>query len=240
MEQVEQKVKERPILFQTPMVQAILEGRKTVTRRVIKDKYITEMLSLIEDDGIMDEGKEKIKLIYSEWADDDSDEVHKPEWLACDDGGDCVYPIGQGYGREGDVLWVRETWYQAFTSDERQNGYVFKADFPDAKPSWKWKPSIFMPYSACRLKLKIESITVERLQDITEEDAIREGVEELLQSRMQLTENGRAFRNYLTPRQMFNDPMTARESFRTLFESINGTESWSRNDWVWRIQFSKL
>lgn len=177
-------VKERPILFSTPMVRAILDGRKTQTRRVVKGVH----RSLLEG--------------------------FSPEYVA-DDGN---YPP---YGQVGNVLWVRETWSTS------ARGWIYKADNPNALDNalaLRWKPSIFMPKKACRLRLLIKSIRIERLQKITEEDALAEGV-------YQRAEEVNGGVCYLE---------TARYAFRTLWDSINGKGSWDNNPWVWVIEFERL
>jgi hypothetical protein len=90
----------------------------------------------------------------------------------------------------------------------------------------KWQPSIFLPYEACRLKLRIKSITVERLHDITLSDVLKEGVEV------------RQFALYGADEEGRNK--VGRIHFGLLWESINGKESWDSNPWVWRIEFEKL
>jgi hypothetical protein len=227
MEQaIEIKVKERPILFSTPMVQAILEGRKTVTRRVVTD--MLELLSLLVDDS------EPLNLVYSEWIDYEDDEVMKPEWLAYsgDNTEECT-PLGQGYGQVGDMLWVRETFSKIhYEGVDEKPTYIYKADNNNPVKGI-WKPSIFMPREACRIKLQIVSVSVERLHDITDEDAVLEGVVK------DCDYGTTGYRNYLKPEETVSD-ISARESFETLWTSINGRESWESNPWVWRIEFKKL
>lgn len=236
------QVKERPILFSTPMVKAIIEGRKTVTRRVITDKSAIDTLDLIAEKG-------PIKLIYNDWCEEDPDEgdgIHGPEWLAYDEDRDWVYPLGQGYGKEGDILWVRETFYAygywclldgkwKFNDATLQYGEYRYMDNPPNEINesrndgigWDKRPSIFMPRAACRLKLLIQSKQVERLHDITEEDAIREGVKFD-------DDSGFWFAGDVAMAQ------TAKDCFRLLWTAINGIDSWSDNPWVWRIEFKKL
>lgn len=139
----------KPILFNTEMVQAILEGRKTVTRRVLKlPSYIEQ-----NENGL-----------YTLFAD-----------------GDCCYEnqsmeevkdyIKPPYAA-GDILYVRETWHVC------KGKYIYRAGFNkglDALPLVKWKPSIHMPKAAARIFLKVTNVRVERLQDITEEQAKAEG-----------------------------------------------------------------
>ena len=151
-------MKEHPILFSTPMVRAILEGRKTQTRRVIQPQ--PEIIIRPIDDKCNE-------VIWS-----DAKRV-----LSIGGGGDvfgaCVRELSP-YGYRGDRLWVRETWLQDGEI------YLYKADFGKGilSDSWNghWKPSIHMPRKASRLMLEIVNIRAERLQDISEEDARAEGV----------------------------------------------------------------
>ena len=152
-------MKEHPILFSTPMVRAILEGRKTQTRRVMSyqpdEEYTTvygpEMYTqtLIDRNGEEQPGPEVFGVYGYDWS------------LKCP------------YGQPGDRLWVRETWLQD------GDIYLYKADFGKGilSDSWNghWKPSIHMPRKASRLTLEIVNIRAERLQDISEEDARAEG-----------------------------------------------------------------
>ena len=177
----------RPILFSTPMVQAILDGRKTQTRRVIKPQPLDV-------------------VTYADQR------VWYPEVIKC------PYEVG-------DVLWVRET----FTNSEEYPFIFYKADADDV--SIKWKPSIFMPKSACRLFLQVKSVRVERLQDITEEDAIAEGIERIKKDGML------SFRSYAVKHDACVYPYV---SFQTLWHKINGPTSWVKNPWVWVIEFEKI
>jgi hypothetical protein len=149
--------KQRPILFSTAMVQAILAGRKTQTRRVVKPQPesvnvetpipIDRFLKKLKD--MTDKGLEHIKSGTSGLA-----------FPKCP------------YGQPGDVLWVRETWQPSAIG-----AYVhFKADCIDTDPGKGWKPSIHMPKDACRLFLRITNVRVERLQEISRKDAAAEGV----------------------------------------------------------------
>jgi hypothetical protein len=215
-------MKERPILFSTAMVQAILAGRKTVTRRVVKVNIRQEC-----------EGNEPycFSVFDKNWNQYcDSDEM--PLTLA-------DITNFHKYGKPGDALWVRETWAKYVTSDCAggvTTRYRYKADLKDE--CYQWKPSIHMPRAACRLRLKIVSIRVERLHDITEEDAVREGINPVRSfdsgagiSRRQLYEN------YLPHGYTEVLPI---DSFKSLWISINGHESWDQNPWVWRIEFEKI
>ncbi len=150
-------MKERPILFSTPMVQAILDGRKTMTRRVIDFKKIAKKA-----------GCSKGTLAYSNTFN---------SWAVVDGNGSAdMCLVNCPYGQPGDRLWVRETF--AVSS----SGSIYRADTmldscTKGDISWKWKPSIFMPRWASRITLEITNVRVERLQDTSEDDARAEGVE---------------------------------------------------------------
>jgi hypothetical protein len=128
---------------------------------------------------------------------------------------------------ESEMMWVRETWAKA------PIGYVYKADYLEGvRPESveKWQPSIFMPKEACRLKLRIKNIRVERLQDISDEDAIAEGIEQT-----HLIKNIRFYRDYINGGADY--PV---ESFKSLWILINGRESWDNNPLVWVIKFEEV
>jgi hypothetical protein len=138
-------MKERPILFNGDMVKAILDGRKTQTRRPIKDLP-------------------ECTIIDAKRAEIDRD-PHMAEWL--------LKTLKCPFGQPGDRLWVRETWAH---HEGAVGGIIFKARCPEnlAKAK-KWHPSIHMPRWASRITLENDEIRVERVQDITEEDAKAEG-----------------------------------------------------------------
>ena len=145
--------KTKPILFSTEMVNAILDGRKSMTRRVIKDKDITNNFD-IDVDG-------------SAYA------YINPET------GDSYPPTAIAKYQVGDILWVRETW-----SKDENGEYVYRTNYGTTEddsfpPSmFKWKSSIHMPREAARIFLRVKNVRVERVQDITEEDAKNEGVKD--------------------------------------------------------------
>lgn len=213
--------KERPILFSGPMVRAILEGRKTQTRRVISPQPVYYP-------------KEK----YLEWTDKRGLKSGCPLkdahwWLSCP------------YGKAGDSLWVRETW----ANTGRQTFYpegggsfeagteficaVYRATATEANLSHNptWKPSIHMPRWASRITLEITQVRVERLQDISESDAEAEGV---------------AVSHYYCDEGTAQDPTPAHRcdpvgKFRELWESINSKPGrrWEDNPWVWALTFKR-
>lgn len=201
--------KERPILFSTPMVQAILSGRKTQTRRRVKKNEPIEWL----------------------------DEIgFTPEFVA--DPGNFFCP----YGKPGDLLWVRETWLELDRSHIITSPYVYKAntdavaeearkDYIKAGYPYQWRPSIYMPKAAARIWLEITEISVERLQDISEEDAIAEGIKTTW---INDDSSCNKFKNYINNGK---GSLSPKDSFRSLWESINGAESWDLNPWLWVVKF---
>jgi hypothetical protein len=158
---------EKPILFSGPMIRAILEGRKTQTRRVVKPQppegykiYGPEVYEPAVSDkyGNLVPGKP----VYGIYNSDD-------------------WGVKCPYGRPGDQLWVRETfrWFDALIESDMDgvySGWMYKANIPDAE-EFTWKPSIHMPRHASRIHLEIIDIHLERLQYITDQDCEAEGVE---------------------------------------------------------------
>lgn len=211
-------VKQRPILFSTPMVQAILEGRKTQTRRVIKN--ISEEATFF---GI-EENPELVSIDIEQ----EEPEIHNGTFALFEENSS-KFP----YGNIGDILWVRETWNnynENFYGFPDKEIYLYKANGTDR--TCTWKPSIFMPKDACRIFLEIENIKVERLQEISEEDARAEGIEREW--------DGIAtwYKDYLKPNEMIK--RYAKESFESLWKFINGKQSWEENQWIWVIEFKKI
>jgi hypothetical protein len=194
---------ERPILFQTDMVKAILEGRKTQTRRAIKDQPT---------------GDESINLrdVF----------LHNPEYF---------YKICK-YGKPGDLLWVRET----MIYNKNSESYWPKAEgyFNSDSSYEKTVPSIHMPKSAARRWLMIEDIRVERVQEITEQDAKAEGVIYWIETRLKSQPIRYKVYDNTDPEAFYTS--CPKHSFETLWISINGEESWNTNPWVWVIQFRVL
>lgn len=192
---------ERPILFSAPMVRAILAGTKTQTRRVIKPQPPSNCVRPMAYEGTW-------TWEYMRHG------VHL--------GPDCPY------GKPGDTLWVRETWglmglggVAARPTPLFKPGLVFAAD--STERPLRWRSSIHMPRWASRISLRVTSVRVERVQDISEEDAIAEGVE-----------------GY-DPEACWNaGTRSARMVFRDLWVSINGAESWEANPWVWVVGFERV
>jgi hypothetical protein len=140
-----------------------------------------------------------------------------------------------GYALPGDLLIGRECWAESVPGCEFQGGFAYRADHNDKRgdgPShpMRWRPSIHMPDRAARIRRRVVSVTVERLQDITEADAVREGVE-------------RDERGWLNPRRnRANSTATvhsARQAFRLMWDDVYGSRGlgWDVNPWVWPIEF---
>jgi hypothetical protein len=164
------------------------------------------------------------------------------------DWNDVIYPMPKY--KVGDILWVRETFREYFHVDRLDEKIIeYKADNPpmirifddngfqvykkDGREKLiNWKPSIFMPKEAARIFLRIMDIRVERLQDISEEDAIAEGIE-IVNEKVPV----KAYKDYLGQYNYYSNPIN---SFKSLWESINGEKSWEQNPYVWVIHFEKI
>ncbi len=132
------------------------------------------------------------------------------------------------YGQPGDRLWVRETWHDA--SSSLHSCALYRADGIDLH--WgKWAPSIHMPRWASRITLEITSVRVERLQEISIEDAKAEGAWGPDDSIVQKVAD------YFGTDIFSANP---RKAFQMLWESINGPDSWAANPWVWAIEFRRV
>jgi hypothetical protein len=208
-------MKERPILFAAAMVRAILDGRKTQTRRVLKNQP-----EIIKDPfPTTDEVKGVFKFKESTGI------------YQCLGMQNLIETCP--YGQPGDRLWVRETWAQ----HPQFADIVFKADGEEFEDSdgftWvpKWTPSIHMPRKVSRISLEIIGVRIEPLQEISETDAMCEGVE-----LVRVSENDYRFRDYEHDEQTFGKPS---QSFASLFDSINGQGSWDKNPWVWVLEFKR-
>lgn len=215
-------MKELPILFSTPMVEALLAGRKTHTRRLVKG-------------------------IALDWL--GPEVLFTPEYVACRD--NSLSP----YGYDGDLLWVRETWKSVgFDSDQHKMNIMYK----DGSTMWvkmpaevklhaqnTWKPSIHMHKAAARIWLKNAHVCIQRLQDISEEDILSEGVRIL-------TNNGRLVLELGSKNSAMDflpngclavgaEPLSEMQllfaHWASLWSKINGRESWDANPWVWVIEF---
>jgi hypothetical protein len=212
-------VKERPILFSGPMIRAILEGRKTVTRRVMKPQPFYDREAYERN---IFPGKKNGAWIWQPKQD--------TFWFYWDDwsGFDARISRDCPHGQPGDLLWVRETF--AVNIPGCPNGLTYRADHitpagdGPASPV-TWKPSIHMPRWACRIVLEITGVRVERLQEISEADCCAE-----LGAPTEWTGKG--------AEPYGRDMKTA---FAYLWNSLaKPGYSWQDNPWVWAITFKRL
>ncbi|MFG1260083.1 hypothetical protein V5F79_22405 [Xanthobacter flavus] len=201
---------DRPILFSAPMILALLNGMKTQTRRVLAD--------------------EPLRLICRSCG--VSEREIKADKCSCNGSGDFQWtPCAGPRFRVGDRLWVRESlWAQS--NDQGIKWFAYAADGKDVWPLTQWHkdrdkaPSIHMPRWTSRLTLYVTDVRVERLQDISEQDARAEGIE--------CDTDG--WRDYQMPgTQCCANPIA---SYRTLWDSINGPGSWDENPFVAAYTFA--
>lgn len=210
-------MKERPILFSTSMVQSILAGRKTQTRRIVKPQPVPATAQ----DGF------KFLTIPGLGALDEYIVKKCP------------------YGQAGDLLWVRETFHEVpadagceMEGDDNYTGWRYKATWKKSNYNG-WKPSIHMPKAAARIWLQVKEVKVERLHDISEDDAIAEGVKKI----------GSRWFHYAPSPELLDyaaetggipickSPIV---SFASLWVSINGKENFDSNPWLWVIKYEVL
>jgi hypothetical protein len=237
-------MKERPILFNGPMVRAILDGSKTQTRRVCKPQPFDRSYS-----------KHDHRMGYVSGRAANGDEIDGFYAYSTSSGGQ--WQLKCPYGQPGDRLWVRETWQFYDWSEDGHPCIRFAADEAQAWPLipnglvgqqvtdiWaelsvpgnyevdghardrRWRPSIHMPRWASRILLEIVSVRVERLQDISMADVCAEGVE--IEDRHMLSP---CVGDFLSP---------SRRACRDLWNGINGGASWRANPWVWVIEFKRV
>lgn len=218
----------KPILFNTEMVRAILDGRKSCTRRLVKIRrkdacgfYVTK-----KSDGTF-------SGIYE--YDENESMFDNP-----------LMPPYQ----PGDILYVRETWKKA------PNGYYYYEDWQrdDIADVTKWKPSIHMPKEAARIWLKVTDVRVERLQEITEVQAQAEGIRGYSKDgnlyKYAVTDDwwidfhNKHRKSFFGGTWWQDMPRTAREAFSYLWNStIKKSDldryGWDANPWVWVIEFER-
>lgn len=234
-------MKERPILFSAPMVRALLDGSKTQTRRVMKyqpddhhwkifPEYELKRSQMVTIGG-------NVAVRFSHHIPHNPAADMEPRWNVCP------------YGEPSDRLWVREA--HAFsvcdpegrhwTEDPENWDVIYRADPNQPSGGWRdaegnvikapWRPSTHMPRWASRIDLEITGVRVERLQDISEGDAIAEGLQLMTRPREW---GGDTLYSY----EGFGEWVsTARAAYRALWEQINGAGSWTINPWVWVVEF---
>ena len=200
-------MKERPILFSGAMVRAILEGKKTQTRRVVK----------------WPEGFEPETATVERFQRYPDGSYRAIVWGSPYDDG--AFSVKCKYGGPGDRLWVRETWgvhrciEQAYQRDRCQVGVGllhYKAD-EGCHPVKRWRPCIHMPRWASRIALEVTGVRVERVQEISVEDALAEGM-------------------------LASDPYKLAGEYEALWNEINAKRGygWDVNPWVWVVEFKRV
>jgi hypothetical protein len=208
----------RPIIFSSPMIRAILDGRKIMTRRVIKPQPTA------------------VYYVHPEHP------VQVMEWK-----GTRWYPASTAWGtpQPGDRLWVKETWcvsgegfnifWVRYGADQSERRFEL-IPHPPMLLAGKWRPSIFMPRWASRITLEITAVRIERVQDITEEDAKAEGCGEYVGGEGPVPESS------LSVEPGYWHPNFFRDGFRFLWNSLNAKRGygWESNCWVWVISFRRL
>lgn len=221
-------MKSRPILFTATMIRALLDGRKSQTRRIVKDWNIVRVSD------------------RTEFCD------RSPYPLSRKDRGDAAYvELDDGrfvglpcpYGGPGDLLWVKESWAYRLDCDHLNGTQLYERG---VRQAWYWadgpgktcrtgcagaagrvRAARFMPRWASRLTLKITEVRVQRLQEISEEGALAEGVS---------WEPGDQEANV----RKWGTEQTARMRYADLWDHINGPGSWEANPWVWAISFEVI
>ena len=201
--------KERPIIFSGEMVRAILDGRKTQTRRIVKPQPTIENLHRIDV-------VPKTLGLYYDWSKEGN-----------------VMSLACPYGKPGDKLWVRETFFYEWPDEDppddmRDCRIVYRASEPDyitsdmreSVSSYRWSSSIHMPRWASRITLEITGVRVERLVDITDSDCYAEGITSL-------------------QNDILGEPYY---SYKDLWDKLNAKRGypWDSNPWVWVIEFKRI
>jgi hypothetical protein len=210
-------MKERPIPFSAPMVRAVLDGTKTQTRRIVRHQYGGAPRIVGDGVAFLDAGRRT--------------------------GPDQLCP----YGVSGDRLWVREAWRASAQHNDLAPREIPVGDgieyHADDKPDYllgRYRHARFMMRWMSRITLEITAVRVERLQDISEEGAIAEGVEregiyfKSYEKILVGPHKGKPHPHSVAPNR---SPLT---SYRELWESINGAGAWAANPWVWVIEFRRI
>lgn len=204
----------KPILFKTEMVRAILDGRKSCTRRIVKPQQLVGLLPDKCKNGVPEEFLKEKKLMFKPYCNMTDIELINTAYKA-------------PYQR-GDILYVRETWCKGL---ER---YIYRADYSDTEKFYrdgkeiemKWHPSLHMPKDAARIFLRVTNVRVERLQDITVEDALAEGMDKYIRLNGELDENS-IITSFIG---IWNS---------TIKKSDLDRYGWNANPWVWVIEFER-
>ncbi|MEI7291212.1 hypothetical protein WCQ02_03545 [Paraburkholderia tropica] len=231
-------MKERPILFNGPMVRATLDGSKTQTRRVLKVQPDMSVLKPEYQDPSLWEFRKRFMMYADDWSGYEHAMYRKTE-----SGADLpVYQHRSPFGEPGDRLWVRETWSSDFASHYPFERVWYAAD--DARRyeievrdgvrgiyspeggvhvPFRWHPSIHMPRSASRITLEVTDVRIERLQAISDADAEAEGID------------------FLRHVPDADETLTPSQLFMCLWDSVaTPGADWAPNPWVWVVEFKRV
>lgn len=223
----------KPILFNAEMVRAILDGRKTVTRRSVKPQQIIGLGCDKCPNNLPEEYIEQKMMLFKPWCDMEDNElidaIYKPPY------------------RPGDILYVRETIWQKTGHYLDANGETktiycneFKYFASDEKPevgwnySWATRPSIHMPKEAARIFLKVTNVRVERLHDMKDEDCEKEGLENFCRKCSALFSNCDTCLNDGGIKEDFKELWNS-----TIKKSDLDIYGWEANPCVWVIEFER-
>lgn len=207
-------MKEIPILYNGNMVRAILEGRKTKDRRPVKLPNGSDPAASWYDNSF---GLSYFHVAFGSGE----DRRFERRDIKCP------------YGQPGDILWVRETWTETLPDGDELARPIFRAEGTDFEDfdgftiplgRIKWRPSIHMPRRAARIFLRVKSVRIERVQDITDDEAIAEGI---------IGDEG-----YRLSGPCFGDQSLPRDCYANLWQSLYGT--WAEKPWVWVIEFERV
>jgi len=228
-------MKYHPILFSTPMVRAILEGRKTQTRRILKRQPSSKEFYINDKCPYGQVGdllwvRETIRL--GAWREDGrmafdykaSPEIKNTPWVNFDNVDD---------GEKFEKFWIKicNELHKKNISPDKQGHYTWE---PGNSPL-NWIPSIFMPKAACRIWLEITDIHVNLLNDIRRQDALAEGIYEGVE--LEDTKHEETYYQYIFGGKEFK---TAIDAYKALWQKINGKDSWNTNPWVWVVEFKRV
>ncbi|HGA2222963.1 TPA: morphogenetic protein [Klebsiella variicola] len=227
---------ERGMIFNAEMVRAILDGRKTQTRRIMKVQPESNQLGLL----LITDSTKHSDIGKYHWAESNATGNHvRSKLFSCP------------FGAVGDQIWVRETFQGPLFDYELMDEYLedsskfekpefcqyaadggHRPEYQDADDNLRhgWRPSIHMPRWASRILLEITDVRVERLNAISEEDARAEGI----------IDGGCLNCGEPEPCGCANPEPDATDAFAYLWQSIYGQESWNDNPWVWVISFKRV
>lgn len=214
---------DRPIIFSAPMVRALLDGRKAQTRRILKPQP-PDWAAFCQQPSMLNVKGEWVASGLWRWSESEQTPLRPLREWPVDESGEHFWYRPKMV--TGDRLWVREAHAILRSSNGEETEVVYRAheDGPFA-----WKPSIHMPRWASRLTLIVTGVKVERLQDISDEDARAEGMVRRQDGWFAVVDEKRG---------LTGAAPDARAAFGLLWNMINGPEAWDANPWVVALSFT--